>query len=102
MVCPGICQVKSLEHLTWAVVQVILCGWQVWSNWAGNQTADGISVVHPRGTDEIIRAVLGQHDGRRLRPIGAGHSFTAIGQPADVQLQLDRHTDLVHFDDFFR
>jgi L-gulonolactone oxidase len=70
-----------------------------WSNWAGNQTADGISVVHPRGTDEIVRAVSrAARDGKRLRPIGAGHSFTAIGQPADRQLQLDRHTDLVHFD----
>ncbi|HEY3632611.1 MAG TPA: hypothetical protein VGL21_17030, partial [Jatrophihabitantaceae bacterium] len=57
-----------------------------WSNWAGNQTADGISVVHPRGTDEIVRAVSrAARDGKRLRPIGAGHSFTAIGQPADRQ-----------------
>jgi FAD-linked oxidoreductase len=70
-----------------------------WSNWAGNQTADGISIVRPRGTDEIVRAVTrAARDGRRVRPIGAGHSFTAIGQPTDVQLQLDRHADLVHFD----
>ncbi len=28
--------------------------------------------------------------GRRVRPIGSGHSFTAIGAPVDVQLRLDR------------
>src|SRR5215470_13994067 len=71
-----------------------------WSNWAGNQTADGIRVVRPRDTEGIVRAVerAGRY-GDRIRPIGAGHSFTGIGRPDDaVQLRLDRCADLVKFD----
>jgi L-gulonolactone oxidase len=33
-----------------------------------------------------------------VRPIGSGHSFTAIGRPEDVQLALDRHAGLVDVD----
>ena len=84
-----------------------------WSNWAGNQSADGITVTRPRGADEIARAIAdARRSGRRIRPIGSGHSFTGIGRPdtgvgrpgpdhgrpGPVQLRLDRHADLVHFD----
>jgi L-gulonolactone oxidase len=67
-----------------------------WRNWAGNQSADGIEFVHPSGTDAIAAAVrAAAAAGRRIRPIGSGHSFTAIGRPEDVQLALDRHADLL-------
>ncbi|SDF36426.1 L-gulonolactone oxidase [Blastococcus fimeti] len=71
-----------------------------WRNWAGNQRAAGVDVVHPAGADEIA-AVLAQAAGagRRVRPIGSGHSFTGIGRPEDVQLVLDRHAALVDVDD---
>ncbi len=67
-----------------------------WRNWAGNQRAEGIEVRHPRGTGEIATVL---HEatvaGRRVRPIGSGHSFSGIGRPEQVQLVLDRHADLV-------
>jgi FAD-linked oxidoreductase len=67
-----------------------------WRNWAGNQSAAGIEVVHPCGTDGIVEAVSAAAAvGRRVRPIGSGHSFTAVGRPEDVQLVLDRHAALV-------
>ncbi len=69
---------------------------QHWRNWAGNQGATGFSAVHPRGTAEIAAAVrAAAAAGERVRPIGNGHSFSAIGRPEDVQLVLDRHTGLV-------
>jgi FAD-linked oxidoreductase len=78
-----------------------------WANWAGNQTAT-CTVVRPRGTGEIAAAVRdAAAAGARVKPIGAGHSFTAIGRPDDarhglagptVQLVLDRHSDLVRMD----
>jgi FAD-linked oxidoreductase len=69
-----------------------------WANWAGNQTAE-CTVVHPRGTDEIAALVaLAGDDGRRIKPIGTGHSFTGIGRPDQVQLVLDRHADLISLD----
>ena len=70
-----------------------------WRNWAGNQSATGIQVVHPAGTAAIAEVVRGAAAaGRRVRPIGSGHSFSAIGRPEDVQLVLDRHTGLVDVD----
>jgi FAD-linked oxidoreductase len=71
-----------------------------WRNWAGNQRADGVDVVHPAGADEIAATLVRAADsGRRVRPIGSGHSFTAIGRPEDVQLVLDRHDRLLGVDD---
>jgi FAD-linked oxidoreductase len=71
-----------------------------WRNWAGNQSATGITAVHPRGTEGIAAAVrTAAAAGQRVRPIGSGHSFTAIGRPEDVQLVLDRHAGLVDVTD---
>jgi FAD-linked oxidoreductase len=70
-----------------------------WRNWAGNQTADGVTVVRPRGTAEIVAAVeLAARDDRRIKPIGSGHSFTGVGRPEDLQLRLDRHDGLLKLD----
>ncbi len=73
-----------------------------WANWAGNQLADRIDVVRPGGPGgaaEIAEVVTSAaRAGRRVRPIGSGHSFTAIGRPEDIQLRLDRHAGLVAFD----
>ncbi|MGZ4668144.1 MAG: D-arabinono-1,4-lactone oxidase [Blastococcus sp.] len=60
-----------------------------WRNWAGNQRAS-VEAVHPASADEVA-AVLTDAlaTGRRVRPIGSGHSFTGIGRPEDVQLVCD-------------
>jgi L-gulono-1,4-lactone dehydrogenase len=69
-----------------------------WANWAGNQTAT-CTVVRPRGTEEIVGAVRAAvAGGRRIKPIGSGHSFTGIGRPEGIQLLLDRHADVVSLD----
>ena len=74
-------------------------GTDSWRNWAGNQTATGITAVHPAGSDELAVAVAAAAAvGRRVRPIGSGHSFSGVGRPEDVQLVLDRHTGLVDVD----
>ncbi|MEU2349411.1 D-arabinono-1,4-lactone oxidase [Modestobacter sp. NPDC049651] len=70
-----------------------------WRNWAGNQTATGVTVAHPAGADQIAATLAAAAaGGRRVRPIGSGHSFTGIGRPEDVQLVLDRHTGLLDVD----
>jgi L-gulonolactone oxidase len=57
-----------------------------WRNWAGNERTD-TEVVQPGSADEVA-AVLASAAaaGRRIRPIGSGHSFTGIGRPEDIQL----------------
>jgi L-gulono-1,4-lactone dehydrogenase len=70
-----------------------------WRNWAGNQTAGGVTVIEPRGTEEIVAAVqLAAREGRRVKAIGSGHSFTAIGRPEGVQVRLTRHDALLKLD----
>jgi FAD-linked oxidoreductase len=61
-----------------------------WRNWAGNERAD-IDVVHPASAAEVGELLTAAAAaGRRVRPIGSGHSFSAIGRPVDVQLACDR------------
>ena len=70
-----------------------------WRNWARNQSATGVTAVHPAGSDaiaDVLRSAAAA--GRRVRPIGSGHSFSAIGRPEDVQLVLDRHAALLDVD----
>ncbi len=70
-----------------------------WRNWAGNQTATGVEVVAPRDVDELSRVLAGATAaGRRVRPIGRGHSFSPIGRPDDVQLCLDHLTRVLSAD----
>ena len=62
-----------------------------WSNWAGNQSADGVNILVPSDAEEISQAVQrAAATGQRVKPIGAGHSFTAIGKPEGTQLVLDK------------
>ena len=70
-----------------------------WRNWAGNQSAAGLTVIEPRGTAEIVAAVeLAAREGRRVKAAGTGHSFTAIAGPEDIQVRLDGHDGLVKLD----
>lgn len=70
-----------------------------WSNWAANQTADGITIEHPRSTEEVAALVAAATErGRRVKAIGAGHSFTGIGRPEDIQLQLGELSGLHYCD----
>jgi FAD-linked oxidoreductase len=55
--------------------------------------------VHPTGTEGIAAAIKdAAAAGRRVKAIGSGHSFTAIGLTDGVLMQLDRHTKLVSAD----
>ena len=57
-----------------------------WRNWAGNERTD-TEVVQPGSADEVAAVLTSAaRAGRRVRPIGSGHSFTGIGRPEDVQL----------------
>jgi L-gulonolactone oxidase len=60
-----------------------------WRNWAGNQRATA-EVVCPGSADEVASVLTtAAKNGRRVRPIGSGHSFTGIGVPDDVQLSCE-------------
>lgn len=71
-----------------------------WQNWAGNVTAAPTRVVTPSHVEEVASLVRrSAEDGRKVRPVGAGHSFTAIAAPVDTQLRLDAMAGIVAVDE---
>jgi FAD-linked oxidoreductase len=70
-----------------------------WHNWAGNQHAEAV-VVRPGSADEVAAVLTAAASaGRRVRPIGSGHSFSAVGVPEDVQLVCDGLTGVGSVDE---
>jgi L-gulono-1,4-lactone dehydrogenase len=70
-----------------------------WTNWAGNVTADVAAVASPATVAELQEAVAAASAaGRRVKPIGAGHSCTAIGETDGVQLRLERLAGVLRAD----
>jgi L-gulonolactone oxidase len=69
-----------------------------WTNWAGTARAD-VTVATPSSAAEIAELVRKAAErGQRVKPIGAGHSFTPIGVTDGVQLRLDRLAGIVRAD----
>jgi len=69
-----------------------------WTNWADTAQAE-VTVATPSSVGEIgelVAAAAGR--GQRVKPIGAGHSFTSIGVTDGVQLRLDRLAGIVRAD----
>ena len=68
-------------------------------NWAGNQRWIAASRVEPRATEEVADVVRhAAESGRRVKAIGAGHSFTEAASTDGVQLSLDRMTRVLDVD----
>jgi len=71
----------------------------VWRNWSGRLQASPARVVVPSHADEVAMAVkAAARDGLRVKPLGAGHSFSEIAVPDGVALRLDRMDRLVALD----
>jgi L-gulono-1,4-lactone dehydrogenase len=62
-----------------------------WQNWGRSEAADPVRVVTPGSADEVAAAIAdARRDGLRVKPVGAGHSFTGIAVADGVQLNLSR------------
>jgi len=69
------------------------------ANWAGNQHWTPADVVAPASVDDVAAAVKRARErDLRVKPIGAGHSFTAIAATDGVQISLDALTGIVRAD----
>jgi L-gulono-1,4-lactone dehydrogenase len=69
-----------------------------WQNWAGNQRA-AAAVARPSTRDELVAVVQrAAAQGRRIKPVGSGHSFTDIARTDDLRVELDRMAGLVSVD----
>jgi L-gulonolactone oxidase len=70
-----------------------------WTNWGRNQRFAPASVAEPASVEELAETVRAAGTaGLRVKPIGAGHSFTPIADTDGVQLRLDKLSGLVAAD----
>jgi L-gulonolactone oxidase len=68
-------------------------------NWARNQTCVPAAVRKSSSTDEVASIVAeASRSGRRVKAIGAGHSFTAAAMTNGVLLTLDGMDGVEHVD----
>jgi L-gulonolactone oxidase len=60
-----------------------------WRNWAGNQHATPATVTRPTSVDEVTATIQdAAANGRRIKAVGSGHSFTDIALAEDIRLDL--------------
>lgn len=68
----------------------------LWSNWAGNEHAYPATRAAPASEAELAAALTGAN--APIRPVGSGHSFTALVPTEGTLLSLDRLAGLVRHD----
>jgi L-gulono-1,4-lactone dehydrogenase len=70
-----------------------------WRNWAGNQHAQPRAIEHPRDAEEVsllVKRAAGE--GRRVKAVGSGHSFTPTALTDGALLEMDRMSGLISSD----
>ncbi|TDD71572.1 FAD-binding protein [Jiangella aurantiaca] len=71
----------------------------VWQNWARSVQARPVRVERPASADEAAAVLTAAtRDGLRVKPVGAGHSFTPIAATDGVQVRLDGLSGLLALD----
>ena len=68
-------------------------------NWSGVHRAAPERWESPEGEQEICAALdRARRNGQRIRPIGSGHSWSAVAVPEEVALTLERHARVQKID----
>ncbi|WP_285116117.1 D-arabinono-1,4-lactone oxidase [Leifsonia sp. fls2-241-R2A-40a] len=71
----------------------------LWRNWGRTEAVRPQRVERPATPEAVQRAVLAAATkGMRIKPVGAGHSFTGIAVAPGVQLDLDDLSGIVDVD----
>jgi L-gulono-1,4-lactone dehydrogenase len=69
-----------------------------WTNWSGTVSAN-VDVAAPKTVAQLQEIVIrAAANGQRVKPIGAGHSFTAIGATDGIQIRPDRLSGVLRAD----
>lgn len=70
-----------------------------WRNWARTESSRPTAVVQPRSAQQVAAVVQrARETGHTVKPIGASHSFTAIGATDGIRVDLSRLRGLVSAD----
>jgi len=98
--------VPGVQHAAWSMkdfaregyspdVPPAPAGEAVWSNWSGIQQATPRNIAVPP-TDEALSEVI--RGAQRVRPVGSGHSFTALVPSEDLIVDVSRLSGLASAD----
>ncbi|TDN92399.1 D-arabinono-1,4-lactone oxidase [Microbacterium sp. BK668] len=70
-----------------------------WRNWGRTQSVRPLRVERPASVEAVQRSVeAARRNGMTVKPVGAGHSFSAIAVAPGVLLELDDLTGLIEVD----
>src|SRR5579863_1550563 len=70
-----------------------------WQNWSGSVKAQPRQVVKPGSINELKQRIsVFARDGRHVRVVGSGHSFTPLAQSNDVLMSLDNLQGIISID----
>ncbi len=68
-------------------------------NWARTQSVKIAGLAAPSTEDEIVSTIAtARRQGQRVKPVGAGHSWSDVAATDGILLSLDNFRDLVSFD----
>jgi L-gulonolactone oxidase len=71
----------------------------IWRNWAGNQASAPVAVERPSTEEQLVDTVRrAAAAGRRIKAVGAGHSFTGIACTDGVLVDLRGYGAVVDHD----
>ncbi|TCZ73213.1 FAD-binding protein [Paenibacillus albiflavus] len=72
-----------------------------WSNWSGSAVSTPERIVYPSSIEEISRLVHESNDqGKKVRIVGSGHSFTAIVPTDSILISLDEMQGIKHMNHY--
>lgn len=72
---------------------------RTWVNWARNQTARPTDIARPASVYDVVELVTrAAAQGRRVKPVGTGHSFTGIAVAPDIQVDMRRLSGITGLD----
>jgi FAD/FMN-containing dehydrogenase len=70
-----------------------------WSNWSGGVSCRAHEIAAPGSEAELVALVeRASHEGRTLRPVGSGHSFSPVVATDGIVVSLDRLAGLESHD----
>jgi L-gulono-1,4-lactone dehydrogenase len=71
-----------------------------WTNWGQTVTCRPTAVAVPRDPEEVAAVLAAARStGTKVKPVGAGHSFTPVAATDGVQVRLDQLTGLLGTDE---
>lgn len=72
---------------------------ETWTNWSGSVAFDEPRIATPAGVEQIVAEIeAARKTGRKLRPVGSGHSFTPLVATEDLLLSLDEMQGVIDVD----